>query len=217
MTLRQVSLPNRAQRYNREFGMDKRKEPDGKDAALKSSPDKDERVVIPRGLQLPAQDEIEPAVIEKDGRPVYRINRTPPQALVIHCGDPRFQDAFRQFITSDLGISNYAPVVIGGGVHALGMQSFLPKNFKILWEQIKFFIKQQRLQQVIIINHEDCIWYEKMKGYHPGIDRLLKGKLDMLTAAKVILKDFASVDVRAFWAGLDGDKITFTEVTGDYW
>lgn len=159
------------------------------------------------------ENEMEPAVVARASRQTYRVNKVAPQALVIHCGDPRFQEAFRKFVTTELGIANYAPLIIGGGVHALGMQSFLPKNFKILWEQIKFFIKQQRLTQVIVINHEDCIWYDKMKGYHPKIDKLLKGKLDVLTAAKVILGDFPLVEVRAFWAGLDGDEIVFTELT----
>ncbi|UCG60502.1 MAG: hypothetical protein JSV52_09205 [Candidatus Zixiibacteriota bacterium] len=95
----------------------------------------------------------------------------------------------------------------------LGLQSFLPKNFEILWEQIKFFIKQQRLTQVIIINHEDGMWYEKMKGYHPRVDKLLKGKLNVLSAAKVILADFPLVEGRAFRAGRDGETITFTELT----
>lgn len=164
---------------------------------------------------LPQENEIEPAVIVSDSKSTYRINKVAPQALVVHCADPRFQDAFRKFVTNELGITNYSPIIIGGGVHALGMQSFLPKNFKILWEQIKFFIKKQQLTQVIIINHEDCAWYEKMKGYHPKIDKLLKGKLDVLTAAKVILGDFPLVEVRAFWAALDGDEITFTELTDD--
>lgn len=157
--------------------------------------------------------EIEAAVIMEDGKPTYMVNKLPPQALVIHCGDPRFQEAFRQFIREELGITSYAVIIAGGGVHSLGMQTFLPKNFKILWEQIKFFIKQQRVPQVIVINHEDCLWYDKMKGYHPKLDKLLKGKLDVLTAAKVILGDFPLVEVRAFWAGLDGDRITFTELT----
>lgn len=197
--------------------MKEREQPDKRNGPTQEEhQDSAHRVVIPRGLQLPDENEIEPVVIKRDGRPVYRVDRMRPQALVIHCGDPRFQQAFRQFVTDELGIKSYAPVVIGGGVHSLGMQSFLPKNFKILWEQIKFFIKQQRLQQVIIINHEDCIWYDRMKGYHPGVNKFLKGKLDMLTAAKVILNDFANVDVRAFWAGLDGDEITFTEITADY-
>ncbi|MEW6411321.1 MAG: hypothetical protein AB1483_02480 [Candidatus Zixiibacteriota bacterium] len=145
----------------------------------------------------------------------YYVNRTPPQALVIHCSDPRFQQAFRSFITEELGIRNYAPIIIGGGVHALGMRGLRPKNFKVLWEQIRFFMKVFRPTEIVVINHEDCLWYEKMKGYHPTIDRLLKGKLDMLTAEKIVLEEFPLIEVRAFWAALDSDRITFKELTDD--
>jgi hypothetical protein len=147
------------------------------------------------------------------GGHIYRVNRQAPEALVIHCADPRFQDAFREFVTEELGLKNYAPLVIGGSIHAFGMQSLLPKNFKILWEQIKFFIKEAKLRQIIIINHEDCKWYEKMKGFHPSIHLLTKGKMDLNSAADVILKDFVGIQVRKFFAGLDGDNIRFTEIT----
>jgi len=157
--------------------------------------------------------EIEPDVIQPDGRISYRMDTTPSEALVIHCGDPRFQTAFRRFINEELGIRNYTPVIVGGGVHAFGVQSFLPKNFKILWEQVKFFVREGRLTQIVIINHDDCKWYEKMQGYHPGIRLPLKGKLDLESAARTILSDFAHVRVRTFWAGLDGSRITFTETT----
>ncbi len=40
----------------------------------------------------------------------------------------------------------------------------------------------------------------------------IKGKLDLQTALKAILNDFAHVKVRTFWAGLDGDNITFEEM-----
>ena len=83
---------------------------------------------------------------------MYKINSSPPQALVIHCSDPRFQRAFREFITDELGISNYIPIVIGGGVHAMVMKTHLPENFENLWEQIDFFLKETKLKQVIIIN-----------------------------------------------------------------
>jgi hypothetical protein len=159
----------------------------------------------------------EPEVVEADEAmerlgPTYRVTREPAEALVIHCGDPRFQEAFRQFITRELGLRNYIPIIIGGGVHAFGMQTLLPKNFKILWEQVKFFIKEGRVNQVIIINHEDCAWYKKMKGYHPTLNLPVKGRLDLRTAARLILRDFAGVSVHTYWAALDGDVITFSEV-----
>lgn len=142
----------------------------------------------------------------------YRIEKLKPQALVIHCADPRFQTAFRSFITEELGITHYSPIVIGGGGHTFGIQTQLPGNFKILFEQIEFFIRQAGLKQVIIFNHEDCKWYEKMKEYYPDTPLSVKGKTDLREAASTIAENFAGVEVRIFWAGLDGDNIKFSEV-----
>jgi len=144
---------------------------------------------------------------------IYPLDTSPPEALVIHCGDSRFQTAFRRFIAGELGITKYTPIIIGGGIHALGMQVFLPKNFKILWEQIKFHVKTDRPKQIIIINHEDCAWYDKMKGYHFNLSNITKGKLDLKKASTTILKDFGGVRVRTFWAGIDNGNVYFEEVT----
>lgn len=168
--------------------------------------------IVPRQPTVTEPMEIPADVLAVDGKPRYQLDTAESEALVIHCGDPRFQTAFRRFITEELGIRTYTPIIIGGGVHAFGVQSFLPKNFKILWEQVKFFVKEVRLRQVIIINHEDCQWYRKMKGYHPTVELPLKGRLDLKTAAERILEDFAGVEVHSYWAGLDGDRITFSEV-----
>ena len=155
--------------------------------------------------------EVEPDIMV-NGKTYYKIDRASTHTLVIHCGDPRFQTAFRRFITEELGIASYTPLVIGGGIHAIGMKNFLPKNFKILWEQIKFHIKERKLDQVIIINHEDCDWYDKMKGYYGNTNLPLKGKLDLKDAALTILNDFVGVNVRTFWAALEDDRIVFSEV-----
>lgn len=143
----------------------------------------------------------------------YPLDTAAPEALVIHCGDSRFQTAFRRFISGELGITKYTPIIIGGGIHALGMQVFLPKNFKILWEQIKFNIKTERPKQIIIINHEDCAWYDRMRGYHFDLNSITKGKLDLQKAAMTILKDFSGVRVRTFWAGIENGNVYFEEMT----
>jgi hypothetical protein len=168
-------------------------------------------------VEMIPEDQISPAEAEVtlNGKPVYKIDTRPSQALVVHCGDPRFQAAFRMFITKELGIPNYTPLIIGGGVHAFGAQSLLPKNFKILWQQIKFFVKEGRVNQVIFINHEDCKWYEKMQGLQSRIKLPVIGRQDLQTAARTILRDFTGVRVRSFWAAVDGDDITFNEVSPD--
>jgi len=142
----------------------------------------------------------------------YSLDSPEVEALVVHCADPRFQTAFREFVTDELGIHNYVPIVIGGGVHAFGVQSLLPKNFKVLWEQIKFAVTQRNVRQIIIINHEDCLWYERMKGYHPSIQSILKSKSDLKTAADIILHDFSGIHVRMFWAAIESGQVYFTEI-----
>ena len=156
--------------------------------------------------------EIEPKMKSVDENKFYLVDARKSQAIVIHCADPRFQNAFRKFITEELGINHYSPIIIGGGAHAFGMQTLLPANFQTLFEQIKFFVEEAGLKQVIIVNHEDCKWYEKMKGCYPDTRLSVKGKLDLRKAALTIVEDFTGVDVRIFWAGLDGDNIRFSEV-----
>ena len=81
--------------------------------------------------------EIEPDIMV-DGKVHYEMDTAEIDTLVIHCADPRFQTAFRRFITEELGIASYTPIIIGGGIHAFGIRHLLPKNFKILWEPVSY-------------------------------------------------------------------------------
>ena len=145
----------------------------------------------------------------------FRLERGRSETLVIHCSDPRFQTAFRQFIAEVLRIENYAPIAVGGGVHALCARSTMPENYMSLWSQIEFFIVEGKFTQIIIINHEDCRWYKEMAQHDTKIQPQDKGILDLQTAASIIRNSFPDVSVRAFWAGLDDDTVSFTEVTAD--
>ncbi|MFH2034954.1 MAG: hypothetical protein ABIJ45_01010 [Candidatus Zixiibacteriota bacterium] len=155
--------------------------------------------------------DIEPDMIS-DGRVYYPVDSQASEAIVIHCGDARFQTAFRRFITEELHIKQYTPIIIGGGAHAFGMKVFLPKNFKILWEQVKFYIKSEKIKNIIIINHEDCGWYEKMSGYHVNLPIIAKGKTDLKDATLTLLKDFGDINIRTYWAGIEHGRVYFDEV-----
>ena len=159
----------------------------------------------------PEAKEYEVDVIRPDGRTMYRLEKSPPEAIVVHCADPRFQTAFRRFVTEELGFKNYTPLVIGGGAHSFGMQEFRPKNFKTLWEQVKIFLDLQKVKQVVVINHEDCLWYDRHKGFHPTIPLKEKALSDLKTTSKQLIEDFTGVNIRTFWAALDGDSVYFVE------
>ncbi|MFB3905854.1 MAG: hypothetical protein ACE15E_20585 [Acidobacteriota bacterium] len=91
-----------------------------------------------------------------------QLNLSPPRAVVVHCSDSRFQAAFHDFIENclHLGPGEYTPLIVPGSATALGslVQMQLPKNFKILTEQLSLIFANHRGQsvEVAIIGHEDC-------------------------------------------------------------
>jgi hypothetical protein len=89
-----------------------------------------------------------------------------PEAVVIHCSDPRFQAAFEQFIATELGLAkgNYIPIVVGGGASVLGHPEQLPKEFKFLKERLELYRSVfPTVRRVVLINHENCHYYDSLK------------------------------------------------------
>jgi hypothetical protein len=92
-----------------------------------------------------------------------------PEAIVVFCGDPRFQSAIASFIAEELGLGagQFLPFSVPGGVASLSEQFARPKDFKVLKEGLEFYLTRLRtIRKVILINHEDC------KKYHDLCERL---------------------------------------------
>ena len=88
-----------------------------------------------------------------------------PDAVVIYCSDPRFQDAFEKFIEGDLGLAKgqYIPFVVAGGAGALARPETLPKEFKFMKERLELFREHfKSIRRVVLINHEDCAYYKNL-------------------------------------------------------
>jgi hypothetical protein len=113
------------------------------------------------------------------------------EAIVVHCADPRFQKAFREFINKELKLEEgkYIPIVISGAVASLSEPSSFPKEFKVVSDLIDLFLtRHNSIKMIVLINHEDCKKYEAMKGV---LGRLFLGKL--ATIAEKQKKDLVSV------------------------
>src|ERR1044071_8007132 len=89
-----------------------------------------------------------------------------PEAIVVCCSDPRFQTAFDEFIQKELDLAKgqFMPLIIGGGAGVLGHPEQLPKEFKFLKERFELYREVfPSLRRVVLINHEDCRYYEFLK------------------------------------------------------
>lgn len=95
----------------------------------------------------------------------YPLVEARPRAIVIHCGDPRFQKAFGEFIRTELQLQDgdYIPMVVSGAVASLSEPLKLPKEFKFMKERIELFLERfDSINRIVLINHEDCRHYEAM-------------------------------------------------------
>ena len=81
--------------------------------------------------------------------------------LVVHCSDPRFQAHFKEFLTQHLKLEDYIPLTIPGGVSALTLVDEMPKFFHVMNKWLSFF--KDSVKQVVLISHEDCMWYKELK------------------------------------------------------
>lgn len=140
----------------------------------------------------------------------YQLIKSRSETLVIHCVDHRFQDAFKKYINEELKIAVFNPLVIAGG--ALGVASDHYAKFGYIWDQVDFFINERGINRIILINHEDCLWY----GYeHPDFSREKlreQGRSDLKKAAGNIKYKQPNVEIIMIWAAIDGDNIRFEKL-----
>ncbi len=128
-------------------------------------------------------------------------------ALVIHCSDPRFQAAFRQFIEYELGIKNPIPIIVPGGVHDLVSPARI-KAARQLWQQLEFMVVHGKVKRIVMINHEGCQWYAKW-------NTLVTSKVDedivnhLFAAAEKFAEKRFNISVETYYAKIVDGNVVF--------
>ncbi len=92
-------------------------------------------------------------------------DETAPEAVVVHCSAPRFQDAFQGFVKTELKIAHYAPIIIPGSVSSVSLDLAMPKRLKALRDYVEFMVDQVPSRRIVIINHEDCRMYASLSKF----------------------------------------------------
>jgi len=101
------------------------------------------------------------------GAKIYDVLPDPkPEAIVVHCHDPRFQTAFDQFIQDELKLApgQYVRLVVGGGAGVLANPLKLPKEFRFMRDRFEYLRERfPAIKRIILINHEGCGYYGTLK------------------------------------------------------
>lgn len=155
----------------------------------------------------------------------YGVVEARPEAIVIHCSDPRFQRAFGEFIRNELHLEEgkYVPLVVSGAVGSLSEPLKLPKEFKFMKDRIQLFIDRfDSINRIVLINHEDCRHYEALKDYIGSLflrhfpTLMERQKSDLMNVAKTLLGLVrADLKIDMYYARfVDGDRrqVVFEQV-----
>jgi hypothetical protein len=135
--------------------------------------------------------------------------------LVVHCGDYRFQGAFYEFLNRNLNLNeNYDLIVIPGGPQSLSLVEYLPKFSWSSWKWFRFFVEKHGIRRLILIQHQDCAWYQTMPAHlHASSDLRERQEQDLGRITNALKKDFPDLSVELYYASWDAeDRITFDAI-----
>jgi hypothetical protein len=137
-----------------------------------------------------------------------KLQRAPTETLVVHCGDYRFQAGFSEFLNRVLGLSeNYDRMVIPGGPLSLTHQLSHGEDTRAVRKWTRFFVEKHGIKRVVLVQHQDCGWYQSMsaKLRDPAALRR-RQEQDLGRAADVLKESFPDLRVDLFYAGWDADE-----------
>ncbi len=135
-----------------------------------------------------------------------------PDALVVHCSDPRFQKHFGEFLRSRLGLETYGLIAVPGGAHFLTMLDYLPKFSWVGWRWVKFLVDFSRPRRLVLIAHDDCRWYKDTRFWQHGDDWKGAALADLGKVRDGFRERFGAITVEAYFARLEGEEVVFEPV-----
>jgi hypothetical protein len=127
------------------------------------------------------------------------------RALVVHCGDHRFQAAFQEFLNRNLGLAgNYDLIAIPGGPQSLTLVEYLPKFSWASWRWLRFFVENHDIGRLILIQHQDCAWYKSLPLHlHASAEPRRRQEDDLRKLAKTLRSDFPQLRAELYYAAWD--------------
>ena len=129
-------------------------------------------------------------------------------ALVIHCSDPRYQPHFHEFLRRGLGLERYGLLVVPGGAHFLTLTDYLPKFSWAGWRWVKFIGDIAPPSRVVLIAHDDCLWYRHVRARQDDAAVREKQVADLRRVGEALRERLGDLRVELYYARLvDGAAI----------
>jgi hypothetical protein len=136
------------------------------------------------------------------------------RALAVYCSDGRWGEAFDEFCHDSLGLPRYDRFAVPGGPAWLALRHVaLLGPYGAARDQLHFLVRAHALERIILITHYGCALYGELLGRDPD-GCLPDQKEDLRTAATTLRGWFAGLQVEAYVAMREGERVSFHALEG---
>jgi len=136
------------------------------------------------------------------------------QALAVYCSDGRFEAQCEDFVRKGLGIERFDLIVLPGGpARLVGPEDSAPGQQTAI-EELSFLVKAHNLQRVVLIQHDDCGYYQHVLGIS-GDDLRPLQQADAAKAIEAVHQATGLEQVECYLAVADDDDgVSFEPISG---
>lgn len=135
--------------------------------------------------------------------------------LVVACSGYAFLPAVREFLEKKLGLPEgaYNVLAVPGGPQFLTLSEYLPKFAWVGNKWLTFAVERLKVARVILISHQDCVWYADerilpallQRFGHGGASQDEHQRSDLHHAAAALRANLPSVVVEAYFVAKTAD------------
>jgi hypothetical protein len=132
-------------------------------------------------------------------------------AAAIYCSDGRYGEQFDDFLHNALKLPRYDRVAVPGGPGCLAGHFAAYRDEDVLVAQIEFLMRAHDLGRLVLIAHEDCVFYLERLAVPPA-ELAVRQRADLHKAAARLWRIRESLSVEAYLAWKRSGMVEFEPV-----
>lgn len=140
-----------------------------------------------------------------------RYEPSHPTALAMYCSDGRFTRAVEELL-GFLGYGRLDTLTIPGGPAHLSPATATPAEIALFGDAASFLISAHHVCHVVLLAHDHCAHYALRFAGLDGAAMRQRQEADLRAAREVLVAAHPGLDVRAFFATPDSERVRFDEV-----
>jgi hypothetical protein len=131
-------------------------------------------------------------------------------AAAVYCSDGRYGQQMDEFLHLGLKLPRYDRIATPGGAACLATHTTTTRQEGSLEAELRFLIDAHELHTVVLIAHEDCGFYKRVRWSAPSLEA--QQFMDLAKAAKRIRAFSADLKVYTFFSRKVENFVRFDQV-----